>query len=72
MPKSNAKAPAARLEARIPAQIYDQMQRAASPRGLIMTGHLIARAGKFALPRRSSSRQSRALGGNGQQSAMRS
>jgi uncharacterized protein (DUF1778 family) len=48
MPKSNAKAPAARLEARIPAQIYDQMQRAASPRGLIMTGHLIARAGEDA------------------------
>jgi uncharacterized protein (DUF1778 family) len=43
--QSNAQAPVARLAARIPARIYDQMQRAASLRGMIMTRYLIATAG---------------------------
>lgn len=38
----------ARLEARIPVQIYDQMQRAAQLRGMTLTGYLIATAGEDA------------------------
>lgn len=38
----------ARLEARIPAQVYDQMQRAARLRGMTLTGYLIATAGEEA------------------------
>jgi uncharacterized protein (DUF1778 family) len=38
----------ARLEARIPAQVYDQMQRAAKLRGMTLTGYLIATAGEDA------------------------
>ena len=38
----------ARLEARIPVQVYDQMQRAALLRGLTLTGYLIATAGEDA------------------------
>jgi hypothetical protein len=30
------------LEARIPVQVYDQMQRAARLRGMTLTGYLIA------------------------------
>lgn len=37
-----------RLEARIPIQIYDQMQRAARLRGMTLTGYLIATAGEDA------------------------
>ncbi len=38
----------ARLEARVPVQIYDQMQRAARLRGMTLTGYLIATAGEDA------------------------
>jgi uncharacterized protein (DUF1778 family) len=38
----------ARLEARIPAQVYDQMQRAARLRGMTLTGYLLATAGEDA------------------------
>ena len=38
----------ARLEARIPAQVYDLMQRAARLRGMTLTGYLIATAGEDA------------------------
>lgn len=38
----------ARLEARIPAQVYDQMQRAAKLRGMTLTGYLLATAGEDA------------------------
>ena len=37
-----------RLEARIPVQVYDQMQRAARLRGMTLTGYLIATAGEDA------------------------
>lgn len=43
-----AKTDTARLEARIPAQVYDQMQRAARLRGMTLTGYLIATAGEDA------------------------
>jgi uncharacterized protein (DUF1778 family) len=36
------------LDARIPIQIYDQMQRAAHLRGMTLTGYLIATAGEDA------------------------
>jgi uncharacterized protein (DUF1778 family) len=48
MPKPLAEAATARLEARIPAQVYDQMQRAARLRGMTLTGYLIATAGEDA------------------------
>lgn len=48
MPKSVAEADTARLEARIPAQIYDLMQRAARLKGMTLTGYLIATAGEDA------------------------
>lgn len=48
MPKLQADAETARLEARIPVQLYDQMQRAARLRGLTLTGYLIATAGEDA------------------------
>lgn len=38
----------ARLEARIPVAVYDQMQRAARLRGMTLTGSLIATAGEDA------------------------
>jgi len=38
----------ARLEARIPAQVYDTMQRAARLRGMTLTGYLLATAGEDA------------------------
>ena len=38
----------ARLEARIPAQVYDQMQRAAKLRGMTLTGYILATAGEEA------------------------
>ena len=52
-PKSAASRPAAedataRLEARVPVQVYDQMQRAARLRGMTLTGYLIATAGEDA------------------------
>ncbi len=48
MPKSLAQNDTARLEARIPIQIYDQMQRAARLRGMTLTSYLIATAGEDA------------------------
>jgi uncharacterized protein (DUF1778 family) len=48
MPKPVADADTARLEARIPVQVYDQMQRAARLRGMTMTGYVIATAGEDA------------------------
>ena len=48
MPKSAALEETARLEARIPAHIYDQMQRAAKLRGMTLTGYLLATAGEDA------------------------
>jgi len=48
MPKPAAKAASARLEARIPLQVYDQMQRAARLRGMTLTGYLLATAGEDA------------------------
>ncbi|QDJ12252.1 Hypothetical protein HVPorG_05060 (plasmid) [Roseomonas mucosa] len=48
LPKLPAEAETARLEARIPVQVYDQMQRAACLRGLTLTGYLIATAGEDA------------------------
>ncbi len=42
MPKPLAEIDTARLEARIPVQVYDQMQRAARLRGMTLTGYLIA------------------------------
>lgn len=38
----------ARLEARIPKAVYDQMQRAAQLRGMTLTGYLLATAGEDA------------------------
>jgi uncharacterized protein (DUF1778 family) len=48
MPKPLAEPGTARLEARIPAHVYDQMQRAAHLRGMTLTGYLIATAGEDA------------------------
>jgi uncharacterized protein (DUF1778 family) len=48
MPKPRVEAETARLEARIPVRIYDQMQRAARLRGMTLTGYLIATAGEDA------------------------
>ena len=48
MPKPLAEVDTARLEARIPVQVYDQMQRAARLRGLTLTGYLISTAGEDA------------------------
>lgn len=48
MSKPQPEAETARLEARIPIQVYDQMQRAARLRGLTLTSYLIATAGEDA------------------------
>lgn len=48
MPKPATETPTARLEARIPAQVYDTMQRAAQLRGMTLTGYLLATAGEDA------------------------
>lgn len=48
MTKLAAQDGTARLEARIPAHIYDQMQRAAKLRGMTLTGYLLATAGEDA------------------------
>lgn len=48
MPKPLAENDTARLEARIPVQVYDQMRRAARLRGMTLTGYLIATAGEDA------------------------
>lgn len=46
MRKARAESQTTRLEARIPVQVYDQMQRAAHLRGMILTGYLIATAAR--------------------------
>ena len=51
MPKPQIEAETARLEARVPVQVYDQMQRAARLRGMTLTGYLLATAGEEALTR---------------------
>jgi len=48
MSKPRVEAETARLEARIPVQVYDQMQRAARLRGMTLTGYVIATAGEEA------------------------
>jgi uncharacterized protein (DUF1778 family) len=48
MPKPQVEPETARLEARIPVQVYDQMRRAARLRGMTLTGYLIATAGEDA------------------------
>ena len=48
MPKPQIEAETARLEARIPVQVYDQMQHAARLRGMTLTGYLIATSGEDA------------------------
>src|SRR6266511_1692556 len=48
MPRTATKETMARLEARIPARVYDQMQRAAKLRGMSLTGYLVATAGEDA------------------------
>ncbi|GLU29964.1 DUF1778 domain-containing protein [Brucella sp. NBRC 12950] len=48
MSKPFAEPDTARLEARIPIHVYDQMQRAARLRGMTLTGYLIATAGEDA------------------------
>ena len=48
MTKAVAENETARLEARIPAAVYDQMQRAAKLRGMTLTGYLLATAGEDA------------------------
>jgi uncharacterized protein (DUF1778 family) len=48
MPKPHIDAETARLEARVPVQVYDQMQRAARLRGMTLTGYLISTAGEDA------------------------
>ena len=48
MAKPHIEGDTARLEARIPVQVYEQMQRAARLRGMTLTGYLIATAGEDA------------------------
>lgn len=48
MPRTNMEIETARLEARIPVQVYDTMQRAARLRGMTLTGYLLATAGEDA------------------------
>lgn len=48
MSKHRKELATSRLEARIPVQVYDQMQRAARLRGMTLTGYLIATAGEDA------------------------
>lgn len=48
MAKLSAENETARLEARIPAQVYEQMQRAAQLRGMTLTSYIIATAGEDA------------------------
>lgn len=48
MPKAATNESTARLEARIPAHVYEQMQRAAKLRGMTLTSYLIATAGEDA------------------------
>jgi uncharacterized protein (DUF1778 family) len=48
MTKTVSESDMARLEARIPVQVYNTMQRAARLRGMTLTGYLLATAGEDA------------------------
>ena len=48
MPRPASEVETARLEARVPVNVYEQMQRAAKLRGMTLTGYLIATAGEDA------------------------
>ena len=48
MPRPTSEVETARLEARVPVNVYEQMQRAARLRGMTLTGYLIATAGEDA------------------------
>jgi uncharacterized protein (DUF1778 family) len=48
MARPNVETDTARLEARVPVQVYEQMQRAARLRGMTLTGYLISTAGEDA------------------------
>jgi len=48
VPRQQAEVETARLEARVPVQVYDQLQRAARLRGMTLTGYIIATAGEDA------------------------
>lgn len=48
MPRPPSDVETARLEARIPVAVYEQMQRAARLRGMTLTGYLLATAGEEA------------------------
>jgi uncharacterized protein (DUF1778 family) len=48
MPRLASEVETARLEARVPVHVYEQMQRAAKLRGMTLTGYLIATAGEDA------------------------
>lgn len=48
MPRSANEFETARIEARVPVHVYDQLQRAAKLRGMTLTGYLIATAGEDA------------------------
>ena len=48
MTKTDTDSTTARIEARVPTEVYGQLRRAAELRGLTLTGYLIATAGKEA------------------------
>ncbi|MDI6835154.1 MAG: DUF1778 domain-containing protein [Rhizobiaceae bacterium] len=48
MPRPASEVETARLEARVPVHVYEQMQRAAKLRGMTLTSYLIATAGEDA------------------------
>lgn len=48
MPRPAGEIETARLEARVPVAVYEQMQRAARLRGMTLTGFLLATAGEDA------------------------
>lgn len=48
MPRPASEIETARLEARVPVTVYEQMQRAAKLRGMTLTGFLLATAGEDA------------------------
>ncbi len=48
MPRTATPESTARLEARVPAHVYEQMQRAARLRGMTLTAYLLATAGEDA------------------------
>lgn len=48
MPRPASDVETARLEARVPVDVYEQMQRAARLRGMTLTGFILATAGEDA------------------------